>query len=245
MIEYSRAIELGIDHPLICAEKVKILFKLKRFKQTSLLFDYVLTLNNFDLFQIQSFHFMNGYALFQINKYALAVDQFNKFISQGGKDVVAYHYKGLALNSLKKYDEAISSFDQSIKLAPSSSQTYLHKAIALKATKKYQEALLAIDKALNNVDVELENYDFLFLYRIKAESLFYIGNYKEALTEINTAIELIDKNTILDNNEYAAIYMCKGAILRLMGKDFDAMIQAKKAIALNPSLGPIENYISK
>lgn len=234
LIEYNKAIERGGTHPLTFAAKATALFKLNRFAEASKAFDYVLALNWFGSFETQSFHFMNGYALFQEKKYSEALNQFDQLISKGDEDGIGYYYRGVILVEFERYDEAIFSLDKSIILNPNMSKAYLYKSLVLGKKEKYQESLLSIDKSMNNTDKELENNEFLFLYRLRAKSLFHLGDYKESLKAIDEVIKL--------DSKYAGDYLNKEYILKAMNKNSEALVQIQKAILLDPSLGPIDKY---
>ena len=117
-------------------------------------------------------------------EYEEAIKSFKRAIELQPDAPAPYNNLGITYTQQKKYDEAAGAFKQAIKVAPDFDAAYLNLA------KLYVERNIQLDEAIKlarqaaTLNQSAEAYDVL------ASAYFQKGMYKEALREIDKAINL-------------------------------------------------------
>ncbi|MBM3243024.1 tetratricopeptide repeat protein [Candidatus Poribacteria bacterium] len=117
-------------------------------------------------------------------EYEKAIKSFTRAIELQSDSPAPYNNLGIAYTQQKKYDEATNAFKQAIKVAPDFDASYLNLA------KLYVERNIQLDEAIQlarqaaTLNQSAEAYDVL------ASAYVQKGMYKEALEEIDKAINL-------------------------------------------------------
>ncbi|CAD8163650.1 unnamed protein product [Paramecium pentaurelia] len=86
------------------------------------------------------------------------------------------------LNNLHIYQEAIECLDEAISINPKYENAWINKGIALHKIKKFKDAIFFYDQALSQ-------YINPLTLRLKADSLFELGNENEAKQSYLFALE--------------------------------------------------------
>lgn len=98
--------------------------------------------------------YVNGYinraALYlnsNVQKYDLAIQDYDKALSLEPNNVQARYYRGVALRSLGRYEEALNEVDQAIALSPNTGLYHFTRAQILRSLGKNNQSLQAAQKA--------------------------------------------------------------------------------------------------
>ncbi|MGK7874622.1 MAG: tetratricopeptide repeat protein [Xenococcaceae cyanobacterium] len=105
-------------------------------------------------FQKHETWFDKGVALQEAEKYAEALDCFQKAIDIKPDFIPAWVYKGISLEQLQRYEEAIKSYNQAIQINPNVADLWYNKGATFCKLKRYNDALACFDKVL---DIEPDN----------------------------------------------------------------------------------------
>jgi len=182
-----------------------------------------------------------GLILKLLNKPEEALKAFNNAIDLDPKDSKLYFYKYKNLEAYEKADEALELLEKDIKDFPEEEKEFLvHKAYLYKKLNKLDEAIKIYDELIEKYpeDLELLNHKVYFhLYKgdkegaIEAgkllteldpndgnfhdsygEILTELGEYEEALKEINTALKIAPYGWFTYNTylNLAKCYIAKG-----------------------------------
>lgn len=155
-----------------------------------------------DGFQLASFkYYMQGKALLREKEYEHAFYNFKKVIELSPNFYLGYLWAGNALRENNAYSQAISYYENGIKVLPSHI-TYpefecadMGSFCALRTGNN--------EKAMNfaNISLKRNEKNHIGLSR-KAEALIYTGKTQEAITYLEKAIELDDRNRRLELNQW-------------------------------------------
>lgn len=164
---------------------------------------------------------------------------------------VSYYYqRGIAFYNLQKIDEAIEIYNVGKKKFPTNSMLLAFSGNAYMIAQKYQKAILDYNSALKyksnfiedvkvnqqhtgmkeeEISVYIDGH-FASVYLNLAEAKFALGNYQEAIIEINKGIQLAPNLKEFGKETY---YYTRGAILLGLGKYAEAEKDFSTAIELN------------
>lgn len=171
-----------------------------------------------------------------------AVADYNEAIRLKPDYVHAYYHRGHANATLKKYEEALADYNKVIDLQPNYAKVYnrrgslqLNLGHYKKAVTDYSEAIQLINSGEVKLDSNRENSISLILkdsefgeaevYYNRGVAKFALGEFAEALTDYNEAIQL--------KPDYADAYHNRGVVkiqLKQLNKalaDFDEAIRIK------------------
>ncbi|MCK5176139.1 MAG: AAA family ATPase, partial [Candidatus Aenigmarchaeota archaeon] len=124
----------------------------------------------------------------------------------------------------KKYKEAIRSCDESLKINPKDMHALITKAVVLKIHEDDKGAIQLIDKALNIKPILLQVMKFPL--EMKADSLFKLKKYKEAIRISDEVLKINPKNE--------KTLFLKGESLSKLEKDKEAIIILDEVLKINP-----------
>ena len=163
-----------------------------------------------------------------------------------------YYQRGIAFYNLQQFDKAVNIYTAGIKKFPENAMSLCFRGNAFFQLKDYQHALSDYYSSIKNkgnliIDIKanqahtglhidsMEVYEKTFwatTYFSIAESKFALGLYKDALPEINVAIDAAPEWKEIGKENY---YNLRGNIFLALGKYEDAMNDFEKCIKLNPS----------
>ncbi len=139
------------------------------------------------IFNDKGVAYVTGVALYNLGKYAEAIQYFDKALAVDPNYKLALNDKGNALYRLGEYAEAIQSYDKALAVDPNYKLALNGKGFALGYFGEYDKAILYFDKALA-VD---PNYK-LALYN-KGVALSRLGEYDKAILYFDKALA-VDPN---------------------------------------------------
>jgi tetratricopeptide (TPR) repeat protein len=165
----------------------------------------------------------------------------SKIPSEEGKktkpeDAIDWNNKGITLSRKGMECEAIAAFNQAISLDPTHPIFWKNKAKLLSKIGHKDEAKTAI--ALSDAITTQKNSEKAVEWNDMGYTLAEDGNYKEAITAFNNALEI--------SPSFAEAWNNKGYSLAELGRTDEAISAFCKAIELNPTFARswIENWFS-
>lgn len=90
----------------------------------------------------------NGTELLQQNRYAAAIDMFDRAIDRNGELTLAWTGKGLSLLYLGRYEEALDQYEQALAIDPALSIAWYGRGVSLVKLGRYRDALTCFDHIL-------------------------------------------------------------------------------------------------
>ncbi len=138
----------------------------------------------------------------------------------------------------EKYDEALTNLDKYENLTNGDTKSDLYKGIALQKTGKNREAIEYLDKSL-------ESEDTIIALNSKADALYDLKKYQEALKIYNSCIQQEsnipdDDLELITNFNYKAAYCCVN-----LGNDSEAIKYLNKTINFLNEKGRLPRDIEK
>lgn len=169
-------------------ELAKYDFDKQRYKAVLKTLDEV-NLSGLDHNQLEHFYYLRGYSGFQINKLDTAANDFAR-IKDGNSDYAApAKYYWAHIQYLKgNYDAALREFDQLKENQAFKKVIPFYISQIYYRQKKYQEVVSYASPIINNVSADQQPE----LARILGNSLFHLGQFKEAIQFLE--FYLSDKN---------------------------------------------------
>ena len=168
-------------------------------------------------------YYEEGIKLQDQDKHAEAIASFKKAIVKDPNYKEALYSAGWNSNEIKKYSDALAYLQKAKTLWPNEAKVYLELGYAYENLDKKTEAIDNYNKCLSIDDGYSLAYKYLGI-------LYYDDyNYKNALTNINSYIEL--KPDTKDDD----IYYRKGVSENELEQYNDALVSIKKANDLKPN----------
>jgi len=165
-------------------------------------------------------YFKRGWTYFNVNKYDLALCDFERGLEHEPLHKDCYYMRIYTLAKLKHYDEALNECERTILKHPDYAPAYCGKGAVYVAQKEYDEALVNYNKA-----IELDPNN-AYAYNGRGIVYYNQNRFDEALAEYNKAIEL-DPN-------YANAYNGRGNVYHNQNRYDEALAEYNKAIKLDP-----------
>ena len=119
-----------------------------------------------------------------------AISVFDRAIALNPKSARAYCARGAIKYQLKRYDAAISDLSKSLALSPNYWRARFNRALAHYYSGKYRNALGDFDKSIS---VKPDDYSYYARARVNLR----LGNYREAIRDINKALKYPSKSKCL------------------------------------------------
>ncbi|HEY9630364.1 MAG TPA: tetratricopeptide repeat protein [Coleofasciculaceae cyanobacterium] len=173
------------------------------------------------------FFFERGVELYELNRYADAVEFYDKALKITPDDYTAWNNRGTALSALKRYEEAIASYDQAIQFKPGDHATSHSQNDAL-PTLGCKEEMITIHNPA--IQLKLGNH---VTWNNRGDALSALGRYEEAITSYDQAIRF--------KPDYYFAWNNRGDALFALGCEEEAIASYKKVIESNPD-GCIDWY---
>lgn len=126
-----------------------------------------------------------GYALFNLNDFQHALEDFNLALNVYKKEPALFFYRGQCFSNLRDYKHAIEAYSVAIQFnSPDYTiPSYYNRGLAKNFLQEYDSAIEDFDKV---IAVENQNYR---AYCDKGLALFMLTKYDEALKNFNQALE--------------------------------------------------------
>lgn len=130
-----------------------------------------------------------GIALMSEEKYAEALNAFNKAAEINPASVWAHINRGWALNTVGEYYQALKVYDKAADIDPRNPYIYVNRGMSYNSIGDYQRALLDEDQAIT---LDANNS---WAYIGRARAYLGIGNFNQALADLNKAAQLEPGNS--------------------------------------------------
>ncbi|MCA2589207.1 tetratricopeptide repeat protein, partial [Microcystis aeruginosa CS-558/01A06] len=211
----NQAISLVPNNPNYYNEKYGVLDKLKRYDEGLAAITQAI-----ELAPRAAWYVNRGNLYSDLQKYDLALDDYNQAIELNPNHAQAYNNRGTLYDEQQKYELALADYNQAIELNRNFAMAYYNRGGLYQDLGKYDLALSDYSKAIE-------------INRSYAEAYYNRGNlYKDlqkydlALSDYSKAIEI--------NPNLAEAYNNRGGLYRLQEKYDLALSDYSKAIDINP-----------
>lgn len=124
-------------------------------------------------------------------RYAEALNAFNKAAEINPASVWAHINRGWALNTVGEYYQALKVYDKAADIDPRNPYIYVNRGMSYNSIGDYQRALLDEDQAIT---LDANN---AWAYIGRARSYLGIGNFNQALADLNKASQLEPGNSFI------------------------------------------------
>lgn len=163
-----------------------------------------------------------------------------------------YYQRGIAFYNLQQFDKAVQIYSQGVEKFPNNSMILSFRGNAYFELKNYEKAIADYYASIENkynviedvranqkhtglANESVESYlnEFLASMQLSiAESRFALGQFEEALLEINKGIALAPNTKVIGKEKY---FNVRGNVLLALGKYQQAIADFDKCIELNRS----------
>jgi tetratricopeptide (TPR) repeat protein len=224
-------------------------------KQYYIIVFFLVSLSVTTVGQSREFLFNSGVNYLLADK-VIAIDQFTKAIEIDPNFSAAYFYRGVAEFKLGQYKKAIKDFSKVNELDSTVKIVHAYKGFAYRQLGDSEKSLAAFSKYMNSQD-KLSALDYRLIGKAKMEvgdvdgaikdfesalnknngesehyylylALFSNEKYKEALTQINLAID--------GNREFYGYFLHRGNTKLMLGDFNNALADYDYALHLEPSI---------
>lgn len=169
--------------------------------------------------------FNQGTAAHRAGDYKKAESSFRQYIKLEPNNAEGHYRLGRALREQERFDEAIAEFNQAIRLNPKHSYAYNGLCtVFLYGQNKLDDAVTACRQAIEIYPKNSEAYNNLGYALVEQQNL------EEALDAFRKAMQVASNN----DQKYVA-YVGIAYILRLQGREEEAITEYQKAIQLDPT----------
>jgi len=162
----------------------------------------------------------DGEQLFKANRYAEAIQSFDRAVALNHDQTRAYLLRGRASAALGQMEPAIRDFTKVIELKPSSAEAYVERASVHLRANNYAKAAADCGDAL------AKDPKLTYAYTLRGMALREMGDYPRALQDFNRAVELAPG---LDN------YFQRATAYQALGDHAKAIADLDEVIALFPA----------
>lgn len=164
---------------------------------------------------------LQGTALNELRRYALAVESFDHAIRLDPRLAVAYNNRAFALRRQGRISDAVSDFSKALQLRPQYALAYSNRGYAYKSQKDFDKAMRDYDAAIS-----LSPNDPRFLFN-RAALFSDLLEFEAAISDFSTVIRL--------DSRAVDAYRFRGLAYRLSGKPDQAVNDYNKALNLSPN----------
>ena len=246
----NQAISLFPNNPNHYNEKYVVLSRLKRYDEGLAAITQAI-----DLAPRAAWYSNRGNLYSDLQKYELALSDYNKAININPNYAKAYLNRGNLYHNQQKYELALADYNKAIKINPNLVEAYYNRGSLYSDLQKYELALSDYNKA-----IELDS-NLAEAYSNRGNIYYYQQKYELALADFNKAIELNRNDAIAYNNRgnlyhnqqkyelalsdfnkaielnrnYAIAYYNRGILYQDLQKYDLALSDYSKAIEINPN----------
>jgi len=204
-----------------------------------------------------------GKLLFDLGRYAEALECFNAFDRINPNVAALYQTRGLCFLRLDRFEEAQADFERSIALNPGEAETHKNLGTLHSRLGRMEQALASIDRALElrpNFSAALdEKARALWNLQLRDEALVVfrkslaadpgnadtIRNIALLLLELGRHADALDAFNVTAKlkPDSAALYQMRGVCLQEANRFEEAQADYEKSIALDSSLADTHNNL--
>ncbi len=208
--EFRKAIELKPDYPAAHNNLCILLSERKKYGEAEREYRDAIKLRPDD----PDAHNNMGVLLKELKRHDEAEKEYRDAIRLKPNHVKAHYNLGNLLYDQKKHDDAEREYRETIRLKPDYAAAHNNLGVLLKEQKKYEEAERAYQRAL-----QLDKNKWQAMWGLSevhvemARPTRDMDVFGDALTEINDALRITNKNPgIIDNEDFLDMYLLRGYI---------------------------------
>ncbi len=153
-------------------------------------------------------YFKNASAKFSLKDFDGALVDINKALNLKNDYTEAYYVRGICNGELGNVDKAASDFDKVLSLDPNFTDAYVNRAFYVKGPQKDYEGALADYNKFIEINTEGNN---AFAYNNRGFVKYNMGNYTDALDDINTSLKIDAENSYAFKNR-ALVYIATDSL---------------------------------
>lgn len=153
-------------------------------------------------------YFKNASAKFSLKDYNGAIADINKALKLKNDYTEAYYVRAICFGELGSIEEASTDFDKVLSLDLNFKDAYVNRAFYVKEPQKDFKGALADYNKFINMNSEGNN---AFAYNNRGFVEYNMGNYSDALNDINTSLKIDSKNSYAYKNR-ALIYIAMDSL---------------------------------
>lgn len=167
--------------------------------------------------------YYRGVIYAELGQDAAALDDLNVvFNLSETSSANSYASMGMSMRDLGYYEAALVYFNKALEMEPENNYAILNRGTTYMLMEQFEPAMADINQAIAVLD---NDYDTAHAYRDRALLNYYLGNHDAALSDADTAIE------ILPNNPWG--YNQRALIRALLERDLElALEDANRAVDL-------------
>ncbi|MCA2592823.1 MAG: tetratricopeptide repeat protein, partial [Microcystis sp. M31BS1] len=212
----NQAISLVPNNPNHYNEKWAVLSRLKRYDEGLAAITQAI-----NLAPRAAWYGNRGVLYIDLQKYELALSDWNKAIDINPNHAVAYVNRGLLYSDLQKYDLALSDYNKAIDINHNLANAYVNRGLLYSDLQKYDLALSDYNKA---IDI---NHNLANAYNNRGVIYANQQKYELALSDYSKALQL--------NPNDAGAYVNRGLLYHNQQKYDLALADYNQALQLNPN----------
>ena len=173
-------------------------------------------------------YYNRGLSLYNQDKLAQAMSDYNKAIEIDPKLAEAYDNRGVVYDKQEKFTQAISDYNRAIEIDPNYARAYYNRGLSFYTQGNLAQAMFDYNKAIEINPNYAEAYD-------NRGVVYYMQDkYPQALSEYNRAIEIDPK--------LASAYIDRGVYYDNQGHLPQAISDYNKATEIDPKLAKAYKY---
>jgi len=153
-------------------------------------------------------YFKNASAKFSLKDFNGAITDINKAIELQNDYTEAYYVRAICNGELGNIEIAAVDFDKVLSLDPNFQDAYVNRAFYVKEPQKDYEGALADYNKFIEINTEGSN---AFAYNNRGFVKYNMGNYSEALDDINKSLKIDNQNSYAYKNR-ALIYIAMDSL---------------------------------
>ena len=167
-----------------------------------------------------SVYYNRGTVYFVLEKYHLAIKDFDKAIQLNPNYLKAYYDRGSSYGNLGQYEKTVQDLSKVIQLDTNFAFAYYNRGVAYSNLGQYEQAIKDFNKAIEIIPI------YYNAYYDRGNVYCQLKQYDKAIQDFNKTIKL--------NPNYTDAYNNRGIAYALIGNLKQAIADATKVIQLNP-----------
>jgi tetratricopeptide (TPR) repeat protein len=135
-----------------------------------------------------------GIYWFDKGNYEMAINEYNKAITQDNFNAEAYLFRGIAWDEKSDFTRAIDDFDKAIELNPKYTEAFLNRGITKCKQRKFDQAIADFSNVIKI------NHNANSAYLNRGNAWTKKGDYERAIADYTKAIEIIPSYSMAYNS---------------------------------------------
>jgi len=177
------------------------------------------------IFNVHLRYFQRGYKFFMAGEFHKALKAYKNSVEQSPQFYEGWKQMGFVLYLLGQYEQSIAAIQKAIKLNRSDWSLYLFNGNSYAKLEKFAKSDNEFSTALKF------SPNSPYVYHDRGFALTERGNYQQAISVFNKAIQISSDNAFILSLSYSS----RGYTLYLQGDFESALIDTNKALSINPS----------